>query len=121
RRIGSSDGGVTNNGGTTATYGGNVAIQSGSSIGGFGYNTLSNNISGAICLTKVGSDTLILTGSTNGSTTTTISAGTLQIGNGGTSGTLGSGAVTDSGTLSFNRSDTITVGNTISGTTGSLS
>ena len=56
-------------------------------------------------LTKVGTDTVILSGASNGSTTTTISAGTLQIGAGGSSGALGSGAVTDNGTLAFNRTD----------------
>ena len=50
---------------------------------------------------------------------TTISAGTLQIGNGGTSGQLGTGAVFNSGSLVFMRSDAITVANPISGT-GSL-
>ena len=35
---------------------------------------------------------------------TTISTGTLQVGSGGTSGTLGSGAITNNGTLSLNRS-----------------
>ncbi len=40
---------------------------------------------------------------------------TLQIGNGGTTGTLGTGPVTATGTLAFNRSDDITVSNLISG------
>lgn len=48
--------------------------------------------------------------------TTLIHAGTtLRVGTGGTLGTLGSGGVTDDGSLIFNRSDNITVGNTISG------
>ena len=47
--------------------------------------------------------------------TTTISAGTLQIGSGGTTGSLGTGAVVNSGTLAFNRSDAVTVANAISG------
>ena len=40
----------------------------------------------------------------------------LQIGNGGTSGTLGSGAVTNDGLLRFNRSDGTSIPNDISGT-----
>ncbi len=116
----SSSGGALTNTGSAATWGGTVTLQSSSSIGGPGDITLSNNISGAVGLEKDGADTLILTGTTNGSTTTTITAGTLQIGNGGTTGTLGTGAVTNNNaTLSFNRSDTITVGNAISGS-GSL-
>ena len=39
---------------------------------------------------------------------TTISAGTLQVGAGGTAGTLGTGSVVDNSALAFNRSDAIT-------------
>lgn len=48
--------------------------------------------------------------------TTRILAGTLQIGNGGTTGVLGSGAVQNDGVLAFNRTDNISVSNAISGT-----
>ncbi|SEE92836.1 fibronectin-binding autotransporter adhesin [Rhizobiales bacterium GAS191] len=48
----------------------------------------------------------------------TIGAGTLQLGNGGTSGHL-TGAIVDNSVFAINRSDTVTLGNTISGT-GSL-
>lgn len=70
-------------------------------------------------LTKSGLGTLILTGANTYSGTTTVSAGTLQIGNGTTTGTLGSGNVVNNAVLAFNRSDTLTVSNNISGT-GSL-
>src|SRR5262249_28330994 len=43
---------------------------------------------------------------------------TLQVGNGGTTGSLGTGAVSDNGTLVFNRSDNIAVNNVISGSGG---
>ncbi|MDB6118194.1 MAG: autotransporter outer rane beta-barrel protein, partial [Verrucomicrobiaceae bacterium] len=46
---------------------------------------------------------------------TTISAGVLQVGSGSTTGTLGSGTVTNNATLTFNRSNTYTVANTITG------
>ena len=47
---------------------------------------------------------------------TTISGGTLQIGNGGTTGTLGTGTITDNAALVFNRTDTgLTVANVING------
>ena len=45
---------------------------------------------------------------------TTIAAGTLQLGNGGTSGSI-VGDVANSGTLAFNRSDSLTVAGVISG------
>ena len=47
---------------------------------------------------------------------TTISAGTLQIGNGGTDGQRRSATSTDNAALAFNRSDTVTYGGVISGT-----
>ena len=50
---------------------------------------------GATGLTKAGPATLILTGSNTYSGVTTIGAGTLQVGNGGASGTLGTGPVAD--------------------------
>src|SRR5208283_2041631 len=49
--------------------------------------------SGHTALTKAGSATLILTGSNTYSGTTNILAGTLQIGSGSASGSLGTGAV----------------------------
>src|SRR5205814_1756479 len=82
--------------------------------------TIANPISGTGALTQAGTGTTILTGANTYSGTTTISAGALQVGNGGTTGSLGTGNVTDNGTLTFNRSDSIAVGNTISGN-GSLS
>ena len=63
-------------------------------------------------LVKTGNGTMTLTGS-GGTTTaaTTISGGTLQIGNGGTTGSLStSSAITNNATLSFNRSNTVTQG-----------
>ncbi|HEY3322679.1 MAG TPA: autotransporter-associated beta strand repeat-containing protein [Planctomycetota bacterium] len=78
--------------------------------------TASNVISGTGTLTKTGADVLVFTGANTYSGITTISAGTLQVGNAGTTGTLGTGNVTDNALLLFNRSNALTVGNTISGT-----
>ena len=51
-----------------------------------------------------GSGTLTLTGTNTYGSGTTINVGTLQVGNGGTSGTIGSGNVTDNSALIFNLS-----------------
>ncbi|MEI7912818.1 MAG: ice-binding family protein [Verrucomicrobiota bacterium] len=83
-----------------------------------GTTTFAGAISGSGgALVKDGASTQILSGTNSYSGTTTISAGTLQIGAGGTSGTLGSGAVTDTGAMVFNRSDSYggAVSNLISG------
>ncbi len=133
----------TYSGTTTLGTGTKLALGGGAGVGSIGSGTIVNNgqlfinrnnsitlandISGTGSLVQGSSTagvvnasagTTILTG-TNSYGTTTISAGTLQIGNGGTSGTLGGGAVTNNAALVFNRSDTLTTGNAISGT-GSL-
>ncbi len=79
---------------------------------------MSNSGSGAtLALVKTGTGTLTLSGSNAYSGTTTISAGTLQIGSGGTSGSIGStSGVTNNATLAYNRSDNITASYAISGT-----
>jgi autotransporter-associated beta strand protein len=74
----------------------------------------------AVGFTKAGAGTMTLTGTNNYTDITTINAGVLQIGAGGTAGTLGTSSVTNNGTLAFNRSDNISVSNPISGT-GTLS
>jgi fibronectin-binding autotransporter adhesin len=66
-------------------------------------DTFSGVFSGAGALTSTGAGTLILTANNTYSGGTTIAAGTLQLGNGGTSGSI-VGNVTDNGTLSFNHS-----------------
>ncbi len=96
----------------------------GLTVGGAG-NTTINSILGTTSgtLTKDGSGTLTLAGANSYSGITTISSGTLQVGN-GTTGSLGSGAVVNNGSLLFNRVGTVaapfTVANAISGS-GSLS
>jgi autotransporter-associated beta strand protein len=65
--------------------------------------TFGGVISGTGALAQAGSGTLILTGNNTYTGGTTISTGTLQVGNGGTTGDL-LGNVTDNGTLTFDRS-----------------
>ena len=82
--------------------------------------TLGSAITGAGALTKTGGGVLTLSGDNNYAGTTTISGGTLQIGNGGTTGSLGSGNVVNNSVLAFNLSAASDIGNAISGT-GSVS
>lgn len=68
-------------------------------------------------LNKDGPGRLILANSFNSlSGQTTIHEGTIQVGNGGASGSINSGGIANFGTLAFNRSDSFTLANAISGT-----
>jgi autotransporter-associated beta strand protein len=102
-------------GGTSGSIVGNVLNN-----GLFGFNR-SNDIvfdgviSGNGGVYKFGAGVLTLTADNTYSDVTVIAAGTLQLGNGGTSGNIGSSTVNNSGTLAFNRSDTLTFSAVISG------
>ena len=89
-----------------------------------GANTLTlSNASGTFGGTITGTGGLTLTAGTETLTgtnnsysgATTINGGSLQVGNGGTSGQLGSGAITNNATLTFNRSDSFSVANALAG------
>jgi outer membrane autotransporter protein len=79
--------------------------------------TIPGTISGTGAVNQIGTGTTILTANNDYTGVTTISAGTLQLGNGGTSGSI-TGNVTDNSTLAFNRADTVTFPGVISGTGG---
>jgi fibronectin-binding autotransporter adhesin len=76
-------------------------------------------ISGSAGLTKDGAAKLTITTGNTNTGTTNLQAGTLEVGNGGTTGWMGSGDIVNDASLVFNRSNNITVANGISGT-GSL-
>ena len=82
---------------------------------------LGNLISGTGSLTNTGTGTVMLTANNVGfSGTTTITAGTLQIGNQGATGVLGGtsgvyGAIVNNAALVLKRTGTLTLGNALSG------
>ena len=80
--------------------------------------TLSGSLSGAAKLVKGGSGTVTLTGNNSGYTGgVQVNGGVLKVGNGGTTGTLGTGLITttEEGTLAFNRSDAFAITQTTTG------
>ncbi len=103
------------NGGTSGSIAGPIVDNTALIVNRSDSVTLPGVISGAGALTQAGTGTTILTGNNTYTGTTTISAGALQLGNGGTSGSI-VGNVTDNGSLIFNRSDAVTYGGVISGT-----
>jgi autotransporter-associated beta strand protein len=80
-------------------------------------NTLAiaNPITSGGEVSLVGAGTVVFTASNTYSGGTAITSGTLQIGNGGASGSLGASAVIDNGTLDFSRSDVYTLPVAING------
>jgi len=119
--LGADSGGLTFNGGTLETTADTISDRTIALTGDGTFLTdpsttltLSNVISGAGGLTKAGDGTLILTADSSYSGVTTISAGTLQLGNGGTTGSI-TGDVTNNGTLAFDRSNDLTFAGAISG------
>ncbi len=117
-----SGGSVTVLSGATVSVTGSATLGAGSFSGGFSSGgtlsfgssasqTLSGVISGSGALAKGGAGTLALSGANTYTGATTISAGSLQLGNGGTTGSLSaSSAITNNGNLTINRSNAATQG-----------
>lgn len=105
-------------GGTSGSYAGNIVAGGTVAFNRSDSSEYVGVISGDGNLVKSSTGTLTLTGNNTYGGGTQINAGTLAVGNGGTSGSI-AGDVTNNGKLAFNRGDDITFGGVITGS-GSL-
>ncbi|KLD64106.1 hypothetical protein Y882_08475 [Dyella japonica DSM 16301] len=118
--LGNAAGALTFNGGTLLTTAGLASARtvnlagSGTIDNGGNSDTFSSVIGGSGALTSAGAGTLILSADNTYTGGTTISAGTLQLGSGGTTGNV-VGNVVDNGSLVFNHSNALTYAGVISG------
>ncbi|MBU6275562.1 MAG: autotransporter-associated beta strand repeat-containing protein [Planctomycetes bacterium] len=106
-------------GGTNGAYAGDIVNGGALVFDRSDGSTYSGAVSGAGTVEKRGAGTLTLTGSNSFTGGTTITAGALQVGDGGTSGSLSGDVVVD-GALIFNRGDVASFTGAVSGT-GALS
>jgi fibronectin-binding autotransporter adhesin len=107
---------LTLTGGISAGRAGSYTLAlTGSNAGVNEYAGVIANGSGTVAIEKTGGTTWALTGANTYSGATTVSTGTLKVGNGGTTGSLGSGSVTNDARLIFDRTNSHTVANVISG------
>ena len=105
-------GNVTNN---TNSTGARSLVIRGASNGEISGNIVEAGSSANLGLIKEGAGVWTLSGANTYTGPTSISAGTLNIGNGGANGSFGTGAVANEANLVFNRSNSSTVNNAISG------
>jgi fibronectin-binding autotransporter adhesin len=122
----------TYSGGTTVAAGATLSMGNGGSAGSFGSGavsnagtvifdrsndfTVANALSGAgTFVKKNGSSTMIVPTNNTITGTTVIESGTLQVGTGGASGSLGTASISNNANLVFNRSGDLTVANILSG------
>lgn len=103
------------NGGTTGSIAGNVTNNAAVVFNRSNAATYAGNMAGTGSLTKLGAGALTLSGSNTHTGGTTVSAGSLSIGAGGTTGSL-SGNITNNAAVIFNRSNEQTYAGAISGT-----
>jgi outer membrane autotransporter protein len=101
-------------GGKTGSIVNNVTDNATFAIDRSNTYTFAGSISGAGTFEQLGKGTTILTGDNTYKGDTTITGGTLQIGDGGTRGSI-TGKVTDNGVLDFDRSDAYTFSGAIKG------
>ncbi|MDF1794852.1 MAG: DUF4347 domain-containing protein [Thalassobaculaceae bacterium] len=103
------------NGGTAGSITGNVTNNATLAFDRADALTFSGVVSGTGTVTKAGAGTLTLSGTNTYTGGTTVNAGTLQVGDGGTAGSI-TGNVTNNATLAFDRADALTFSGVVSGT-----
>ncbi|MFM7244750.1 MAG: beta strand repeat-containing protein [Planctomycetaceae bacterium] len=115
-----NDGAVTSPGRMLVLNGTNAAANEIRTVIIDNVNTTTGNLGlvSPVSLTKAGSGRWIVSGKNTYTGTTTVSGGVLQVGNSGTTGTLGGGPVVNNATLSYKRSDDVTIAAAISGSGG---
>ena len=104
-------------GSLTGSIIGNVTDNGIFAINRFDAVTFAGTISGSGAFHQLGRGTTTLTADNTYTGGTTISAGILQLGNGGTTGSI-VGNIVDNGTLTINRSNVVVISGVISGTGG---
>ena len=124
-----SNSGILDLGANQSDSVGTVTLTGGGQINGSGTSTLTSTgsfemqfgsvsaiLAGAVPLNKTSSGTVTLSGANTYTGETTITLGTLQLGNGGTTGKLStSSAIVNNGTLRINRSDAVAQGTDFTG------
>jgi autotransporter-associated beta strand protein len=127
--FGKYDASVFLNGGTTgevngqlrveggAVWGGNVTLNNTSSVGGTSTGIISGVVSGSFPLTRLGAaGTTVFTNANTYTGTTTVSVGTLQLGNSGTTGSIStSSPIVTNATFAIARSNAVAQGTDFSG------
>ncbi|MBB3342160.1 autotransporter-associated beta strand repeat-containing protein [Luteimonas sp. RC10] len=101
-------------GGTTGSVLGDIVNNATLAVDRSGTATLGNLVSGSGQVHQIGDGTTVMTADNTYTGGTTISSGTLQLGAGGTTGSL-VGDVVNNATLEIRRSDALTLAGTISG------
>jgi autotransporter-associated beta strand protein len=103
------------NGGTTGSVLGDITNNSQLVFNRSDTFTFSNVASGSGRLLHFGTGRLILTGTNTYTGGTEVDFGTLQIGNGGTTGSIVGNVIANGGGIAFDRSDNVAFGGSISG------
>jgi len=127
--LGDSAMSINQDGSASVLFGTNVTLKGATvTLGGTGNGVLTfgGALAGSsngqqLTISKSGSYTFILSGTaTTFVTALNVTGGVFQIGNGGTTGSLDATTITNTATVSFNRSDSVTFANTINGTAGNV-